>query len=59
MQDRGAIRLVHWAGVVPTLSSFPVMVFAYTCHQNVGDVQVHVNNLQVLKVTEILRCSQS
>jgi amino acid permease len=25
-----------WAGLVPTLQSFPVIVFAYTCHQNVS-----------------------
>jgi amino acid permease len=32
--DRGEIRVVHWGGAVATLSSFPVVVFAYTCHQN-------------------------
>ncbi|RKF71267.1 Vacuolar amino acid transporter 5 [Golovinomyces cichoracearum] len=34
LPDRGEIRLIKWAGVIPTLRSFPVMVFAYTCHQN-------------------------
>jgi len=34
-EERGDIRYVEWAGIVPTLSSFPVIVFAYTCHQNV------------------------
>lgn len=36
MADRGPIRGVEWAGIVPTLQSFPVIVFAYTCHQNVS-----------------------
>lgn len=36
MADRGPIRIIQWAGVVPALSSFPVIVFAYTCHQNVS-----------------------
>lgn len=36
MENRGPIRVVQWGGVVPTLSSFPVIVFAYTCHQNVS-----------------------
>lgn len=36
MADRGPIRVIHWAGPVPTLSSFPVIVFAFTCHQNVS-----------------------
>ena len=35
MQNRGAIRVVRWESAVATLSSFPVIVFAYTCHQNV------------------------
>ncbi|KKA23356.1 Amino acid transporter [Rasamsonia emersonii CBS 393.64] len=35
MAERGPIRVIEWAGVVPALSSFPVIVFAYTCHQNV------------------------
>lgn len=38
MSERGHIRIVEWAGIVPTLASFPVIVFAYTCHQNVGSV---------------------
>ena len=34
--DRGEIRVVEWGGAIATLSSFPVVVFAYTCHQNVS-----------------------
>lgn len=33
--DPHDIRLVQWAGAVETLSALPVVVFAYTCHQNV------------------------
>jgi amino acid permease len=29
------IRVITWAGPVSTLSTLPVVVFAYTCHQNV------------------------
>lgn len=36
MADRGEILVFEWAGLVPTLRSFPVIVFAYTCHQNVS-----------------------
>ena len=36
MADRGPIRIGHWAGAIPTLSSLPVIIFAFTCHQNVG-----------------------
>ena len=34
--DRGTVRVFRWAGPVPALAAFPVIVFAYTCHQNVG-----------------------
>ena len=40
MQDRGDIRWLKWAGPIETLSSFPVIVFAYTCHQNVISILV-------------------
>lgn len=33
--DRGPVHWIKWQGAVSTLSSFPVIVFAYTCHQNV------------------------
>ena len=36
LAERGDINIVHWKGIVPTLASFPVIVFAYTCHQNVS-----------------------
>lgn len=29
------IRVIEWAGPIETLSTLPVVVFAYTCHQNV------------------------
>jgi amino acid permease len=35
MADRGPIRVVQPAGLIQALSTFPVIVFAYTCHQNV------------------------
>jgi amino acid permease len=38
MADRGDIRIIKWGGAIPALSSFPVVVFAYTCHQNVSTV---------------------
>jgi len=33
--DRGEVRIITWGGPVAMLSSLPVVVFAYTCHQNV------------------------
>lgn len=51
MADRGPIRVVKWAGLVSTLQSFPVIVFAYTCHQNVSIV------LMNCCVANLYRCS--
>lgn len=33
--EKGPVRVFEWAGPVAALAAFPVMVFAYTCHQNV------------------------
>lgn len=40
-EDRGEIRVVHWESAVATLSSIPVIVFGYTCHQNVKFLALH------------------
>lgn len=37
---RGEVHWVKWQGAVATLSSFPVVVFAYTCHQNVRHTMI-------------------
>ena len=36
MEDRGPIRYIQPEGLVAFLSSLPVIIFAYTCHQNVS-----------------------
>lgn len=33
--NRGEVRIITWEGPIAMLSSLPVVVFAYTCHQNV------------------------
>ncbi|KAI9684125.1 MAG: hypothetical protein M1829_003395 [Trizodia sp. TS-e1964] len=38
MADRGEVRVVKWAGLIQTLSSFPIVVFGYTCHQNMFSI---------------------
>lgn len=35
IRDRGAVHTIQTQGIIPILASFPVIVFAYTCHQNV------------------------
>lgn len=36
LPSRGNVDVVHVKGPVQVLASFPVIVFAYTCHQNVS-----------------------
>jgi amino acid permease len=36
LAERGEVRVFRWAGPVSVLAAFPVIVFAYTCHQNVS-----------------------
>jgi amino acid permease len=54
MADRGVIRVIQWGGLVPTLQSFPVIVFAYTCHQNVSAISTSKDDC-----TDFSRCSPS
>jgi len=38
LADRGTVRVFQWAGPVNALAAFPVIVFAYTCHQNMFSI---------------------
>lgn len=50
--DRGPIRIIGTGGLVQVLQSFPVIVFAYTCHQNVRSG----TGSQICKVLILNRC---
>ncbi|KAL2809566.1 transmembrane amino acid transporter protein-domain-containing protein [Aspergillus granulosus] len=55
--DRGPIRVIHWAGAVPTLSSFPVIVFAFTCHQNMFSILNEIQNNSHFRTTAVVFAS--
>ncbi|KAF3768861.1 hypothetical protein M406DRAFT_44491 [Cryphonectria parasitica EP155] len=38
IENRGEVNIIHWNGPIAFLSSLPVVVFAYTCHQNMFSV---------------------
>ena len=48
LSERGEIHWFKWQGAIPTLASFPVIVFAYTCHQNVR--LQHLSSCDVLSL---------
>lgn len=56
LADKGEVNVIKWQGAVSTLASFPVIVFAYTCHQN---VRSHSYRSQLAVLTNVKsRCSQ-
>ncbi|TKA67415.1 hypothetical protein B0A49_12333, partial [Cryomyces minteri] len=57
MQERGEIRVIKWAGAVPTLASFPVIVFAYTCHQNMFSILNEINDSSPFRTTAVVTTS--
>jgi amino acid permease len=54
--DRGDVRIIGWAGPVAALSSLPVVVFAYTCHQNVRSLPFTNPPLRLMRANNELRC---
>lgn len=54
---RAPIRVVGWAGIIPTLSSFPVIVFAYTCHQNMFSILNEISNNSHFRTTSVALAS--
>lgn len=57
LEDRGHISVLKWQGPIPTLAAFPVIVFAYTCHQNVRLFPYYAKSDSLL--TQECRCFQS
>ena len=54
---RPPVRVVHWAGAIQTLSSFPVIVFAYTCHQNMFSILNEIADNSDSKTTSVVLAS--
>jgi len=57
MADRGVIRVFKWAGLIPTLQSFPVIVFAYTCHQNMFSILNEIKDNSPRRTTGVIAAS--
>lgn len=51
------LRIFKWAGAVPALSSFPVIVFAYTCHQNMFSILNEIKDNSHFSTTSVLTAS--
>lgn len=51
------LRIVGWASPVAALSSFPVIVFAYTCHQNMFSILNEISNNSHFRTTSVVVAS--
>jgi amino acid permease len=51
------LRIFTWAGPIPALSSFPVVVFAYTCHQNMFSILNEISNNSQFRTTMVVFAS--
>jgi amino acid permease len=57
LDARGTVRVLEWAGPVSALTALPVIVFAYTCHQNMFSVLNEVVNNSHFHTTTIIFAS--
>ncbi|KAK8230634.1 transmembrane amino acid transporter protein-domain-containing protein [Phyllosticta capitalensis] len=57
MDERGDIRVVAWSGPVAALSVFPVIVFAYTCHQNMFSILNEIFDNSHFRTTAVVGAS--
>ncbi|KAI0403837.1 transmembrane amino acid transporter [Xylaria palmicola] len=44
LAPREKLRIIQWAGPVEALASLPVVIFAYTCHQNMFSILNEIQN---------------
>jgi len=51
------VHFFAWQGPVAALASFPVIVFAYTCHQNMFSVLNEINNNSHFRTTGVVLVS--
>lgn len=54
---RSPLRVIKWAGPIEFLSSFPVIVFAYTCHQNMFSILNEISDNSHLRTTSVIFAS--
>ncbi|EXJ72076.1 uncharacterized protein A1O5_04579 [Cladophialophora psammophila CBS 110553] len=51
------LRIFKWAGPIPALSSFPVIVFAYTCHQNMFSILNEISDNSHFRTSAVVFAS--
>ena len=57
LAQRGPVRVFVWSGPVSALAAFPVIVFAYTCHQNMFSILNEIANNSHFRTTTVIVAS--
>ncbi|KAI7200820.1 putative amino acid transporter, partial [Hortaea werneckii] len=57
LAEKGQVNLIKWQGIIPTLANFPVIVFAYTCHQNMFSILNEIKNPTHVRTTSVIVAS--
>ncbi|KAH7112832.1 transmembrane amino acid transporter protein-domain-containing protein [Dendryphion nanum] len=57
LEYKGEVRVFRWAGPVPALAAFPVIVFAYTCHQNMFSILNEISDNSHFRTTSVIFAS--
>ncbi|KAM7198505.1 Transmembrane amino acid transporter domain containing protein [Rhypophila sp. PSN 637] len=55
--QRGDVNILTWDGPVAALSSLPVMIFAYTCHQNMFSILNELKDNSAATVVTVIGSS--
>ncbi|KAI7568819.1 putative amino acid transporter [Hortaea werneckii] len=57
LAEKGEVNIIKWQGIIPTLANFPVIVFAYTCHQNMFSILNEIKNPTHVRTTSVIVAS--
>ncbi|KAJ8119934.1 hypothetical protein ONZ43_g3228 [Nemania bipapillata] len=57
LAPRDKIRVIQWAGPVEALASLPVVIFAYTCHQNMFSILNEIKDTSPKSVLSVISTS--
>ncbi|KAI7228059.1 putative amino acid transporter, partial [Hortaea werneckii] len=57
LAEKGEVNFIKWQGIIPTLANFPVIVFAYTCHQNMFSILNEIKNPTHVRTTSVIVAS--
>ncbi|ORY54711.1 vacuolar amino acid transporter 5 [Pseudomassariella vexata] len=54
---RGLVRVITWGGPISALTSLPVVIFAYTCHQNMFSILNEIQDYSPKSIMGVISSS--